>query len=46
VAADALKLAYATKAKGCKLMVGNMVETSLGMASSFVVDAFDSRFWG
>jgi L-alanine-DL-glutamate epimerase-like enolase superfamily enzyme len=34
---EALKLAYAAKAKGCKLMVGNMVGTSLGMAPSFVV---------
>jgi len=34
---EALKLARAAKAKGCKLMVGNMVGTSLGMAPSFVV---------
>ena len=34
---EALKLAYAAKAKGYKLMVGNMVGTSLGMAPSFVV---------
>jgi L-alanine-DL-glutamate epimerase-like enolase superfamily enzyme len=34
---EALKLAYAAKEKGCKLMVGNMVGTSLGMAPSFVV---------
>ncbi len=34
---EALKLAYAAKAKGCKLMVGNMVGTSLAMAPSFVV---------
>jgi L-alanine-DL-glutamate epimerase-like enolase superfamily enzyme len=34
---EALKLAYAAKAKGCKLMVGNMVGTSIGMAPSFVV---------
>jgi len=34
---EALKLAYAAKAKGCKLMVGNMVGTSLSMAPSFVV---------
>jgi len=34
---EALKLAHAAKAKGCKLMVGNMVGTSLGMAPSFVV---------
>jgi L-alanine-DL-glutamate epimerase-like enolase superfamily enzyme len=34
---EALKLAYAAKDKGCKLMVGNMVGTSLGMAPSFVV---------
>jgi L-alanine-DL-glutamate epimerase-like enolase superfamily enzyme len=34
---EALRLAYAAKAKGCKLMVGNMVGTSLGMAPSFVV---------
>jgi len=34
---EALKLAYAAKAKGCKLMVGNMVGTSLGMAPAFVV---------
>ncbi len=34
---EALRLARAAKAKGCKLMVGNMVGTSLGMAPSFVV---------
>jgi L-alanine-DL-glutamate epimerase-like enolase superfamily enzyme len=34
---EALKLAYAAKELGCKLMVGNMVGTSLGMAPSFVV---------
>jgi L-alanine-DL-glutamate epimerase-like enolase superfamily enzyme len=34
---EALKLAYAAKEKGCKLMVGNMVGTSIGMAPSFVV---------
>ena len=34
---EALKLAYAAREKGCKLMVGNMVGTSLGMAPSFVV---------
>jgi len=34
---EALKLAHAAKEKGCKLMVGNMVGTSLGMAPSFVV---------
>ena len=34
---EALKLARAAKDKGCKLMVGNMVGTSLGMAPSFVV---------
>jgi L-alanine-DL-glutamate epimerase-like enolase superfamily enzyme len=34
---EALKLACAAKEKGCKLMVGNMVGTSLGMAPSFVV---------
>ena len=34
---EALKLAYAAKEKGCKLMVGNMVGTSLSMAPSFVV---------
>jgi L-alanine-DL-glutamate epimerase-like enolase superfamily enzyme len=34
---EALKLAKAAKAKGCKLMVGNMVGTSLSMAPSFVV---------
>ena len=34
---EALKLAKAAKAAGCKLMVGNMVGTSLGMAPSFVV---------
>lgn len=34
---EALKLARAAKQKGCKLMVGNMVGTSLSMAPSFVV---------
>jgi L-alanine-DL-glutamate epimerase-like enolase superfamily enzyme len=34
---EALKLAHAARAKGCKLMVGNMVGTSLSMAPSFVV---------
>ena len=34
---EALKLARAARAKGCKLMVGNMVGTSLSMAPSFVV---------
>lgn len=34
---EALKLARAAREKGCKLMVGNMVGTSLGMAPSFVV---------
>jgi L-alanine-DL-glutamate epimerase-like enolase superfamily enzyme len=34
---EALKLARAAKEKGCKLMVGNMVGTSLSMAPSFVV---------
>jgi len=34
---EALKLAKTAKAAGCKLMVGNMVGTSLGMAPSFVV---------
>jgi L-alanine-DL-glutamate epimerase-like enolase superfamily enzyme len=34
---EALKLARAAKEKDCKLMVGNMVGTSLGMAPSFVV---------
>lgn len=34
---EALKLAYAAKKKGCKLMVGNMVGTSLGMAPAFVI---------
>jgi L-alanine-DL-glutamate epimerase-like enolase superfamily enzyme len=34
---EALKLAHAAREKGCKLMVGNMVGTSLGMAPSFVV---------
>ena len=34
---EALKLANAAKAKGCKLMVGNMVGTSLGMAPAFVI---------
>ena len=34
---EALKLAKAAKAKACKLMVGNMVGTSLSMAPSFVI---------
>lgn len=34
---EALKLARAARAMGCKLMVGNMVGTSLSMAPSFVV---------
>jgi len=34
---EALRLAHAAKEKGCELMVGNMVGTSLSMAPSFVV---------
>jgi len=34
---EALRLAKAASEKGCKLMVGNMVGTSLSMAPSFVV---------
>lgn len=34
---EALKLAKAAKQKGCKLMVGNMVGTSLSMAPAFVI---------
>jgi len=34
---EALALAKAARAKGLKLMVGNMMGTSLGMAPSFVV---------
>jgi L-alanine-DL-glutamate epimerase-like enolase superfamily enzyme len=34
---EALRLAKAAKQKACKLMVGNMVGTSLSMAPSFVV---------
>ncbi len=34
---EALKLAYAAREKGCKLMVGNMIGTSLGMAPAFVI---------
>jgi len=34
---EALNLARAAKKKGCKLMVGNMMGTSLSMAPSFVV---------
>jgi L-alanine-DL-glutamate epimerase-like enolase superfamily enzyme len=34
---EALKLARLAKEKGCKLMVGNMMGTSLGMAPSFVI---------
>jgi L-alanine-DL-glutamate epimerase-like enolase superfamily enzyme len=34
---EGLNLARAAREKGCQLMVGNMVGTSLGMAPSFVV---------
>ena len=34
---EGLRLAQAAKEKGCKLMVGNMMGTSLSMAPSFVV---------
>jgi len=34
---EALRLAYAAKEKGCKVMVGNMAGTSLSQAPSFVV---------
>jgi L-alanine-DL-glutamate epimerase-like enolase superfamily enzyme len=34
---EGLRLARAAKKKGCKLMVGNMVGTSLSMAPSFVL---------
>ena len=34
---EALKLAHAARDKGCKLMVGNMTGTSLGMAPAFVI---------
>ncbi len=34
---EALKLAEAAKAAGCKLMVGNMMGTSLSMAPSYVI---------
>ena len=34
---EALRLARAAKEKGCKLMVGNMIGTSLSMAPSFVI---------
>jgi L-alanine-DL-glutamate epimerase-like enolase superfamily enzyme len=34
---EALRLAKAAKEKGCQLMVGNMVGTSLSMAPAFVV---------
>jgi len=34
---EALRLAKAAKAKGCQLMVGNMLGTSLSMAPSFVL---------
>jgi len=34
---EALKLAYAARETGCKLMVGNMTGTSLGMAPAFVI---------
>jgi len=34
---EALRLARAAKEKGCKLMVGNMMGTSLAMAPAFVI---------
>ena len=34
---EGLRLAKEAKAKGCKLMIGNMIGTSLGMAPAFVV---------
>ena len=34
---EALRLATAARQKGCELMVGNMVGTSLGMAPAFVI---------
>ena len=34
---EALELARQARALGCKLMVGNMVGTSLAMAPSFVI---------
>ena len=34
---EALRLAYAAREKGCQLMVGNMVGTSLSMAPAFVL---------
>jgi L-alanine-DL-glutamate epimerase-like enolase superfamily enzyme len=34
---EALKLAKAAREMGCKLMVGNMTGTSLGMAPAFVI---------
>jgi L-alanine-DL-glutamate epimerase-like enolase superfamily enzyme len=34
---EALALAFAAKEVGCKLMVGNMIGTSLSMAPSFVI---------
>jgi len=34
---EALRLAHAAKEKGCQLMVGNMVGTSISMAPSFVI---------
>jgi L-alanine-DL-glutamate epimerase-like enolase superfamily enzyme len=34
---EALELAHAARDRGCRLMVGNMVGTSLGMAPSFVI---------
>ncbi len=34
---EALRLARAAKEKGCQLMVGNMVGTSISMAPSFVI---------
>ena len=37
---EALRLAKTAKAKGCKLMVGNMLGTSLSMAPSFVIAQF------
>ena len=34
---EALRLAHAAKDRGCQLMVGNMVGTSISMAPSFVI---------
>jgi L-alanine-DL-glutamate epimerase-like enolase superfamily enzyme len=34
---EALSLARAAKQRGCKLMVGNMLGTSLAMAPSFII---------